>query len=372
MAKPVGTYAALAVALVLFVFALPLRAQSPPAALVPAIISFGDSSTDVGNNNYIPAAAFKADFPPYGRNFTTHKPTGRFCDGKLVTDFTGECRISYQSFRPALASEALGFASFPPAYLSPQASGKRLLQGASFASAGSGYYEGTAAIYHALSLAKQMEYYKEYRIELAKVTGKRKAAGILSGAVHLMSFGNGDFFQNYYINSSLRRLYTQDEFSQLLIRRFASFVKDLHGLGARRIGATSLPPVGCLPAPINLFGHGRCISRLNAEAQNFNRKLNATASQLSSKLPGLNLVVLDIFTPLMELITSPSEHGFAEVRKGCCGTGTSRTTVLCKPRREGVCANPEQYVFWDGVHPTQAANQYIAHSLIDQGIALIA
>lgn len=94
MAKPVGTYAALAVALVSSVFAVPLRAQSPPAALVPAIVSFGDSSTDVGNNNYIPAAAFKADFPPYGRNFTEHKPTGRFCDGKLVTDFTGECRIS--------------------------------------------------------------------------------------------------------------------------------------------------------------------------------------------------------------------------------------------------------------------------------------
>lgn len=78
---------------------------------------------------------------------------------------------------------------------------------------------------HALSLAKQLEYYKEYRTKLARVAGKRKAAGILSGAVYLMSFGNGDFFQNYYINSSLRRLYSQDQFSQLLIRRFASFVK---------------------------------------------------------------------------------------------------------------------------------------------------
>ena len=63
--------------------------------------------------------------------------------------------------------------------------------------------------------------------------------------------------------------------------------------------------------------------------------------------------------------------GFAEATKGCCGTGTSRTTVLCKPQRHELCENPANYVFWDGVHPTQAANQYIASSLIFQGIALV-
>ena len=56
--------------------------------IVPAIISFGDSSVDVGNNDYLPTL-FKADYPPYGRDFTNHKPTGRFCNGKLATDITG-------------------------------------------------------------------------------------------------------------------------------------------------------------------------------------------------------------------------------------------------------------------------------------------
>lgn len=46
-----------------------------------------------------------------------------------------------------VAAETLGFTTFPPAYLSPQASGKNLLIGANFASAASGYYDKTALIY---------------------------------------------------------------------------------------------------------------------------------------------------------------------------------------------------------------------------------
>lgn len=57
--------------------------------LVPAIITFGDSAVDVGNNDYL-YTLFKANYLPYGRDFANHKPTGRFCNGKLATDITGE------------------------------------------------------------------------------------------------------------------------------------------------------------------------------------------------------------------------------------------------------------------------------------------
>ena len=56
--------------------------------LVPALLLFGDSVVDVGNNNYIKTIV-KSDFPPYGRDFVAHEPTGRFCNGKLASDFTG-------------------------------------------------------------------------------------------------------------------------------------------------------------------------------------------------------------------------------------------------------------------------------------------
>jgi hypothetical protein len=42
------------------------------------------------------------------------------------------------------AAEALGFKTYAPAYLSPEASGKNLLIGVNFASAASGYDDKTA------------------------------------------------------------------------------------------------------------------------------------------------------------------------------------------------------------------------------------
>lgn len=65
------------------------NAQESSTTLVPAVISFGDSGVDVGNNNYLPTP-FKANFLPYGKDFINHQPTGRFSNGKLAVDFTGK------------------------------------------------------------------------------------------------------------------------------------------------------------------------------------------------------------------------------------------------------------------------------------------
>ncbi|MQL87200.1 hypothetical protein Taro_019743 [Colocasia esculenta] len=453
--------------------------------LVPAIITFGDSAVDVGNNDYLPTI-FRADFPPYGRDFTNHQPTGRFCNGKLATDIT---------------AETLGFTKFPPAYLSPEASGSNLLLGANFASAASGYYDHTAIAYllhgrfrgvltrsdhalfkrtgsnmvdhisghvtrlyddklaierHAIPLPQQLEYYKEYQSKLAQVAGSKKASSIISEALYILSAGSSDFVQNYYLNPWLNKVYSPDDFSSILIGIFSSFIKflramqtglpslrgvpapfsrrasiavtlhwsgagaacagagpmglcgvlartvarvmvgkelrgfkrqrmeeiklemdyhiwDLHGLGARKIGVTSLPPFGCLPATITLFGGGSndCIQNLNNDAKNFNQKLTAEVNSLTKQYSDLKLVVFDIYKPFYDLVQSPSKYGFFEARKGCCGTGTVETSVLCNPKSPGTCKNATGYVFFDSVHPSQAANQVLADSLIIDGIGLI-
>lgn len=335
-----------------------LVAVSNGQPLVPAIITFGDSAVDVGNNDYIPTL-FKANYPPYGRDFASHKATGRFCNGKLATDLT---------------ADTLGFTSYPAAYLSPQASGKNLLIGANFASAGSGYDDKTATLNHAISLSQQLGYYKEYQAKLAKVAGSKQATSILSGALYLVGFGSSDFVQNYYVNPFINKIYTADQYSSQLVKFFTNFVTELYGSGARRIGVTSLPPLGCLPATRTLFGFHQsgCVARLNNDAQGFNKKLNSAATQLSKKLPDLKLVIFDIYKPIYDLVQSPSNSGFAEAGRGCCGTGTIETTsFLCNPKSIGTCSNATQYVFWDSVHPSEAANQVLADALLIQGINLI-
>ncbi|XP_019194179.1 PREDICTED: GDSL esterase/lipase APG [Ipomoea nil] len=341
---------------VIFVAAFIVGGGAQP--LVPAIIAFGDSSVDVGNNNYV-HTIFKADYPPYGRDFASHQPTGRFCNGKLATDIT---------------ADTLGFSSYPVAYLSPQATGKNLLIGANFASAASGYDEKTALLSNAIPLSQQVEYYKEYQGKLAGVAGSKKAASIIKDALYIVGFGSSDFLQNYYVNPYLNKVYTPDQYGSYLVSIFNSFIKDLYGLGARKIGVTSLPPLGCLPAARTLFGFHQsgCVGYINTNAQQFNKKVNSAAAQLKKQLPDLKLVVFDIFQPLYDLIKSPSSSGFVEAARGCCGTGTVETTVLlCNPKSPGTCSNATQYVFWDSVHPSEAANQVLADALITQGIDLI-
>jgi len=98
---------------------------------VPAVIVFGDSTVDTGNNNGI-GTALKSDFPPYGRDMAGGaNPTGRFCNGRLPPDFI---------------SEALGLPPLVPAYLDPAYGIQDFAQGVCFASAGTGLDNKTAGV----------------------------------------------------------------------------------------------------------------------------------------------------------------------------------------------------------------------------------
>ena len=55
---------------------------------VTCLLVFGDSSVDPGNNNRLDTT-MKGNFPPYGEDFFNGRPTGRFSNGKLATDFIG-------------------------------------------------------------------------------------------------------------------------------------------------------------------------------------------------------------------------------------------------------------------------------------------
>lgn len=107
-----------------------LQVATTLASKVPAIIVFGDSSVDSGNNNQI-ATVLKSNFEPYGRDFYNRKPTGRFCNGRIPPDFI---------------SEGFGLRPFVPAYLDGEYSIADFAQGVCFASAGTGYDNATSDV----------------------------------------------------------------------------------------------------------------------------------------------------------------------------------------------------------------------------------
>ncbi|KAI4973929.1 GDSL esterase/lipase APG-like [Hordeum vulgare subsp. vulgare] len=315
---------------------------------VPALMVFGDSLVDVGNNDYILTVA-KANAPPYGRDFKDHVATGRFSNGKLISDIIGE---------------KVGFNGSPPAYLDPQASGKNLLLGANFACAGAGYYDPTASIFNVNSLSQQLENFKDYTSKLEVEAGSRQAQSIISNSLYIISAGSGDF-ANYYINPLLFTTRTADQFSDLLIGIFNNIVTQLYGMGARRIGVFSLPPLGCFPLAITVLGLGsdKCVPRLNNDSERYNMKFNAAVESLSKQHSDLKIVILDINKPLYSLSTSPEAQGLSEARRACCGTGLLELSVfLCNTKSIGTCSNATTYVFWDSVHPSEATNEVVVNS----------
>jgi len=61
----------------------------PKNETVPAVIVFGDSIVDTGNNNYI-STLVRCNFPPYGRDFAEgNHPSGRFSNGLVPSDIIG-------------------------------------------------------------------------------------------------------------------------------------------------------------------------------------------------------------------------------------------------------------------------------------------
>lgn len=63
---------------------LALGAMAPQAD-ARAFFVFGDSLVDSGNNDYLATTA-RADSPPYGIDYPTHRPTGRFSNGLNIPD----------------------------------------------------------------------------------------------------------------------------------------------------------------------------------------------------------------------------------------------------------------------------------------------
>ena len=113
-----------------FLFAHLLLQILKTNAKVPAIIVFGDSSVDSGYNNGI-STILKSNFEPYGRDFFSNQPTGRFSNGRIPTDFI---------------SEAFGLKPTIPAYLDPMYNIADFATGVCFASAGTGYDNATADV----------------------------------------------------------------------------------------------------------------------------------------------------------------------------------------------------------------------------------
>ncbi|KAI3496899.1 hypothetical protein L1887_39277 [Cichorium endivia] len=324
-------------------------------AKVSSIIVFGDSTVDAGNNNHV-ATVLRSNFQPYGRDFYGSMPTGRFCNGRIATDFI---------------SEAFGIRSIVPAYLDPNYNMVDFAKGVSFASAGTGYDNLTAAILSVIPLWKELEYFKEYQTRMRVHFGGVKARKVLKEALYLISIGTNDFLENYFALPIRSRVYSIEEYENFLEEIAKKFVKDLYHLGARKISLNGLPPMGCLPLERteNYFSGKNCVQIYNRVAKEFNVKLEKLVKKLNMELGGIQLVYTDVYNILSDIIKNPHSFGFEAGVRACCATGRYEMSYLCNRFSPFTCKVANKYVFWDSFHPSERTNFLVAEYVIKSSLA---
>ncbi|XP_057956691.1 GDSL esterase/lipase At2g30310-like [Malania oleifera] len=337
----------LCVLTILFIFTTTISATQPK---FPAILVFGDSLVDTGNNNFIDTT-FKANHFPYGQLFPGHIATGRFTDGKMVPD---------------MLASSLGIKDTVPPFLDPNLTDDDVKTGVDFASAGSGYDDLTTSLSGVIAVSKQAEYLKDYVERLKRIVGEGEATKILNCALVLIVAGSNDFALNYFPMPTRKAQFTLDGYQDFLQENLQNFVKNLYNVGLRKMAIGSLPPFGCWPGvkalklvPLAVS----CSEIINAGAKSYNDKLVNKIPQLQASLPGSQIVYADIYGPLLDMGNNPQNYGFVVADRGCCGTGFVELAELCTPITP-TCLNSSQYMFWDSAHPTQSAYTHVATSLL--------
>ncbi|KAK7295318.1 hypothetical protein RJT34_18224 [Clitoria ternatea] len=315
-----------------------------------AFFVFGDSLVDNGNNNYLQTVA-RANAPPYGIDYPTHRPTGRFSNGFNIPDFI---------------SQELGAESTVP-YLSPELKGEKLLVGANFASAGVGILNDTGDHFmNIIKMHKQLENFKEYQRRVSALIGGSRTKRLVNQALVLITVGGNDFVNNYYLveSTARSRQYQLPDYVNFLISSYQKHLKRLYSMGARRVLVTGTGPLGCAPAELAMRSkNGECSPELQRAASLYNPLLEQMILQLNTKIGTDVFIAANTAQMHKDFITNPKAYGFTTSKVACCGQGPYNGMGFCTIV-SNLCPNRDLHAYWDPYHPSEKANKLVVEQIM--------
>lgn len=136
-------------------------------------------------------------------------------------------------------------------------------------------------------------------------------------------------------------------------------IDSLIAAGARRFLVFNLPLLGNTPRY-----HGLVSTRdeFNTLSQQYNSDLAAMLDTVQDNHPAVTLYRFDVSTIFGQLLANPALFGLANATDpaapGLALGATSYDTNLIAP-------NPNEYVFWDDLHPTTAVHSILAQRALD-------
>ena len=303
----------------LAVLATSLACGAAHASTYPAIYSFGDSLSDVGNA-FAASSAAGDPIPLPGFYFD-----GRFSNGpNWVDDLAAKLGLSVS---PSLKIPPGNDFAFGGAQTGETIANPPVVAGQ------------TAPI----DLTDQVAFFKT-------VDPSPK-----SGALYTLDIGANDVLnaldgvKNGTISSS-------DLTTTFLSEAVANTVGAITGLyndGMRSLLYYEVPDLSLVP---DYKALGPTLSaEAGTQALNFNSDVLGDVKALN--LPGLTVFDVPTFSKLEQTVANPSAFGLTNVTTPCF-SGNYATAG-------SVCADPNQYLFWDGEHPTAAANALTADVAFD-------
>ncbi|CAL4941653.1 unnamed protein product [Urochloa decumbens] len=332
--------------------------------LFARIFSFGDSLTDTGNALRILGSRATISRPPYGETFFS-RPSGRASDGRIMIDFI---------------AEALGVPE-PTPYLNGKTAAD-FRRGVNFAVGGGtaldpAFFEGRGLkLFVPVSLRNQTSWFQNVMQRLGSVHEQRNITATSLFVVG--EIGVNDYLIGLIGNRTIGELKT---FTPQIIGAIHSAVTDVVAAGARTVLVPGAIPFGCEPELLTLYP-GRvdaggydpesgCITWLNDLAELHNRELRRMLAGLRRAHPGTSIVYADLYRAVTDIIVSPGRYGFRDrPLVVCCGRGGRAynfdMAASCGAAGTTACADPSEYVSWDGVHFTEAANRRISCDVLER------
>ncbi|XP_019052224.1 PREDICTED: GDSL esterase/lipase At2g40250-like [Nelumbo nucifera] len=320
-----------------------LNAAAP--SKISVVFAFGDSTLDPDNNNHL-GTLFRGYHPPYGRDFPGHIATG----SRHIDDLT-------------------------------------------------------ATISNVAHMSTQLRYFEQSLARMQGTVGREAPSRIVEDALFAIGVGTDDMIFNFYDLPTRRGQFSLPAYHDFLLQNLESFVmvsdkihsisislsQPFHNIdppltydmkwltcvnaetlqhGSTKVLNIGAAAVGCLPVQQTVEsilsmpgGHllqRACNAEENQDSQAYNAKLQALVLRLQATLPGSRFAYIDIYNPLLDMISNPRKYGFVETRRGCCGMGLVEMGGMCNSATP-VCPDASKFVFWDAVHPTQATYQILAN-----------